>query len=216
MVRYSTWVHKRHNATATLFWTLTAFRRCVSLFSRCGASKWQRCREVFLLILRFWTQSVSLHRSCSHQPCGLGATQTLRSRECRLFNNNSLKNKTRLQRLSRRRFNNILLIFARLCSLMFVLSTAANTKPANLRASILSETPQRCYGYNCVAMVTTLPFMAGSGVSLVPYTRNDNLRNSLPHLNAVVTPETCSVYTHTNTPLFYQLYHQSNHPPLFF
>ncbi len=47
--------------------------------------------------------------------------------------------------------------------------------------------------------------VTNAGVSCSVHTWNDNLRDSLPHLNAVVTPETCSVYvatvtlTHTDT-----------------
>ncbi len=36
--------------------------------------------------------------------------------------------------------------------------------------------------------------VTNAGVSCSVHTWNDNLRDSLPHLNAAVTPETCSVY----------------------
>ncbi len=36
--------------------------------------------------------------------------------------------------------------------------------------------------------------VTNAGVSCSVHTWNDNFRDSLPHLNAVVTPETCSVY----------------------
>lgn len=85
---------------------------------------------------------------CGPSSCG--------PRERRLFNNNSLKNKTTLRRLSQWHFNNVLQIF----SLMFVFSTAANTKLANLWHPF---SPRH---YN-IAMLTTLPV---SGVSCVLYT----------------------------------------------
>jgi len=38
--------------------------------------------------------------------------------------------------------------------------------------------------------------VTNAGVSCSVHTWNDNLRDSFPHLNAVVTPETCSVRGH--------------------
>ncbi len=47
--------------------------------------------------------------------------------------------------------------------------------------------------------MTYIAVVTNAGVSCSVHTWNDNLRHSLPHLNAVVTPETCSVYVALDT-----------------
>lgn len=156
------------------------------VFRRCGASKWQRCRYMFC---SFFAYSFGPSQSPCTTAAPISPVVLEQPRHCgqesvgRLINN-SLENKTRLRHLFRWRFNNDLRIFACLCSL-FVLSTAAYIKLANLQTSILSRMTHCCYGYHAASF---------GSESCSTHTWNDNLRDSLPHLNPVVTPETCSVY----------------------